>query len=139
MKVEFSGEDLVKMEKFSRTSDSLTIDFNLSDALGFLQCEADVSVSPVQKDKEAGSRSKINGGLSAWEYFQNLCESQRQRRELEKERDWWRKRAFKVAELLDDERHELNMRYGGVSCPAFSVAVSNLKERAAELGYEVPE
>ena len=126
MKVEFSGEDLVKMEKFSRTSDSLTIDFNLSDALGFLQCEADVSVSPVQKDKEAGSRSKINGGPSAWEYFQDLCESQRQRRELEEERDWWRDAAMsyeeeilKAVRLLDDP-------------PLYSA-------KAEKLGYEVPE
>ena len=58
---------------------------------------------------------------------------------LVKERDWWRERAFRVAALLDDERHELSMRYAGVSCPALSVAVSNLEEKAVELGYEVPE
>jgi len=104
-----------------------------------VEIDADELCELRKAAKEAGSRGKTNGGLSAWEYFQNMCESQRQRRELEEERDWWRKRAFKVAELLDDERHELNKRYASVSCPMTSVSVRVLKEKAAELGYEVPE
>jgi len=53
MKVEFSREDIKKMERYSSRSDFLTINFNLSDMLGVLDCEADVSVDCSKKEKNA--------------------------------------------------------------------------------------
>jgi len=86
--------------------------------------------------KEAGSRSKTKGGMSAWEYFQNLCESQRQRRELEEERDWWRDKAFCNAANWD-------ALHGNITYAMSSLDDGNASERLAQWanseGYEVPE